>query len=261
MSVKIDKKCDNCELKGTYVECMNIYVCKNCKELDKYVLISLTNAKRTYLLTDEEICKIESYKKNHATYFTKHNLEEYACVKYKTTLDNLNIFLAQMVIDKQNVKLLNKQKKDLINIKKQEEQKKQDELKQIELKKQNQQNRRKEQQKPREQREQKKQQRKADLTQQLLNVGLDLRDDSILCKNYIQGDDEHTIDFIVNRMCQMKYLYEYCDMDKYRTIVYDEYNEQRRDGCYPKYSVSEKAEQMALNNCSNGKYPSIYPWQ
>ena len=44
-------------------------------------------------------------------------------------------------------------------------------------------------------------------------------------------------------MCEMKYLYEYCNMDECRQIESEEY----------------LAEMLALNMYSNGKYPATFP--
>ena len=61
-------------------------------------------------------------------------------------------------------------------------------------------------------------------------------------------------------MCEMKYLYEYCHMDECRQIAYEEYLAEKNDGYYPDMSVSDRAEMIALDKYSNGKYPEIFPW-
>ena len=58
--------------------------------------------------------------------------------------------------------------------------------------------------------------RKKTLINALQTRGLKLRTDSVLSTNYINGSDEFTIEHIVNVMCQMKYLYEYCN---YKNIL------------------------------------------
>jgi len=96
----------------------------------------------------------------------------------------------------------------------------------------------------------KKQRRKA------LNIGLSkfklrLRQDSKLCANFIEyGDGE--IDYIVNRMCEMKFLFDYCDISD---IMYT----MRRNSRYNSYygNILDAAEEKILRKM---KYPVIWPW-
>lgn len=58
--------------------------------------------------------------------------------------------------------------------------------------------------------------RRNNLIDALQEYKLELRDDSKLCHGYINGTIKtHTIPQIVERMCQMKFLYEYCDFDNF----------------------------------------------
>ena len=102
--------------------------------------------------------------------------------------------------------------------------------------------------------------RKNRLINELGKYKLDLRDDSVLCQNYIHGNKKYDLDEIVLRMCEMKYLYEYCHMDECRDIAYEQYKAEKDAGYYPDMSVSEHAEMIALNKYSNGKYPDTFPW-
>lgn len=92
--------------------------------------------------------------------------------------------------------------------------------------------------------------RKKTLINALQTRGLELRTDSVLSSNYINGSDEFTIEHIVNVMCQMKYLYEYCN---YKDILmkHSPFDRNKR----------EEIKQYALNKYSNGKYPDIFPWE
>ena len=57
------------------------------------------------------------------------------------------------------------------------------------------------------------------LTEALKKAGLDLRSDSKLCQNYIDDNGKRTykidINFVVRRMCDMTYLYDYLDVTRY----------------------------------------------
>jgi hypothetical protein len=110
----------------------------------------------------------------------------------------------------------------------------------------------------------------------LQDAGLELRSDSKLCQKYIDGEPVNLAD-VVKRMCQMRYLYDYCNMNECRNIAYNkykksQYNEYDRYDRYdddgdndyderPQYTVSDMAEKIALQKYSNGKYPEIFPWQ
>jgi hypothetical protein len=77
-----------------------------------------------------------------------------------------------------------------------------------------------------------------------------------LCAAYVAGDNTRSIDAVVKRMCQMKYLYDYCDMVRYldraRASYVHDWDEQY---C----SVHDLAEDLALNAKGN-RYPKAWPW-
>ena len=89
--------------------------------------------------------------------------------------------------------------------------------------------------------------------------GLDLRSDSALCQKYITGQIELDLDWIVQRMCEMKYLYEYCNMSDIKKQVYKQYLLEQPNGIYTNYKISEKAEEIALEKY--GFYPDVFPWE
>lgn len=100
--------------------------------------------------------------------------------------------------------------------------------------------------------------RKKELEEALAKYKLTLRDDSSLCQGYIDGSiRDWTLDKIVNRMCQMKYLFDYCNMDSCLEQAYQEQRDERRAGYYPDMSVFEQAELIALRHKS---YPDTWPW-
>jgi hypothetical protein len=86
-----------------------------------------------------------------------------------------------------------------------------------------------------------------------------LREDSKLCQMYIEGcKDAWTLEQIVHRMCQMKYLYDYCHMDECCDEAYKEQKEEKQAGYWPDRTVMEQAEMIALEKYGN--YPLAWPW-
>ena len=102
--------------------------------------------------------------------------------------------------------------------------------------------------------------RKELLIKALNKVGLELREDSELCKKYISGENKNNKKLVVERMCQMKYLFEYCHMDECKQEAHNNYIETINLGYFPDCSVFEEAEMIALKKYSNGKYPIVFPW-
>ena len=98
--------------------------------------------------------------------------------------------------------------------------------------------------------------RKRQLKNELERMGLILRNDSVLCNEYIEGISEYSIEYIVQTMCEMKYLYEYCDMKvckkKARATADMTY--------YYPGMISDIATKAALDKYSNGKFPDVFPW-
>lgn len=91
----------------------------------------------------------------------------------------------------------------------------------------------------------------------LERYGLELRPDSKLCVMYIaSGVGE--IEFICKRMCQMKYLFEYCNMRERLNDTEKEQLETLEAGYLPDLSVFGEAEYNVLREI--GSYPTTYPW-
>lgn len=93
--------------------------------------------------------------------------------------------------------------------------------------------------------------RREELINALNKKGLELREDSNLCKLYVKQDKdivkEWTLDEVVERMCQMKYLYE-------------SQKEEKSQGFYPDRTIAEQAEMEALYAHNKGKWPTVWPW-
>ena len=108
--------------------------------------------------------------------------------------------------------------------------------------------------------------RRTELIKALSKVGLELRSDSKLCDGWINNsitdyrrrtDNSWTIGSVVNRMCQMRYLFDYCNMDECLQIAYEEQQDELENGYFPDSSVFDDAEYLALKgNC----YPKVFPW-
>lgn len=100
--------------------------------------------------------------------------------------------------------------------------------------------------------------RKEKLIKALSKYGLKLRNDSRLCTNYMNGElTNWTLDEVVERMCQMKYLFDYCDIEDYIEKARSEYYDEINDGYFPDCSIIDKAEMYAMKN---KKYPDKWPW-
>lgn len=98
--------------------------------------------------------------------------------------------------------------------------------------------------------------RKDNLEKALKLKGLELRDDSKLCKKYIvnaQGD----IDEIVETMCEMKWLFEYGNMNSYLDQVKQEWVETVEHGYIPDFQVFPEAKRLALETYP---FPQKWPW-
>ena len=103
-----------------------------------------------------------------------------------------------------------------------------------------------------------KEKRKKEMIDALEEFGLALRSDSKLCQKYIEYDSGDLYD-IVERMCQMKYLYEYCDMKAELKRVENEHVKTLEAGYIPDCSVFEEAEMNILMRIG-GEYPDEWEW-
>ena len=226
---RVDKTCFECKNNnGSMSTYFNIYLCTECKLYDKYTLVTKTNAKKNYFLKDEDLDKIDKILGKTAygptTYFTTDNLIKYLCDKHNLAPDQLNDFIINL-INQRNSKSNNRNKKI-------------DENKRIKMEK-----------------------RRSKLIEELNKFKVDLKDDSYLCQNYIEGKLQNSLDDIVKRMCEMKYLFEYCHMDECIKIINDKYDSDSSDSDDSiNISIFDQAGNLALEKYSNGKFPVIFPW-
>ena len=223
----IDQSCIECGDKGVFNKLLNHYVCSICKHIDKYKLITKTNAKSKYFLKKEDLQQLRAFHGRSsygpATYYLESDLVELACAKHNLGSDTLYDVLNNWTNEKQRkreqkLKVRTEKKQTLIET------------------------------------------RKDELISALQEYGLVLRSDSKLCQLYIDGRTDYSIDDVVKRMCQMKYLFEYCHMDECKNIAYQQYIEELDAGYIPDCSVFDSAEEIALRKYSNGEYPLIFPW-
>jgi hypothetical protein len=94
-----------------------------------------------------------------------------------------------------------------------------------------------------------KEKRKIELTTAIKAAGLIRRSDSKLCDNYI-FTGEPSLDSVVKRLCEVKYLFDYCGMSEEIRKV-KKSNKTREN-------VFDIAEVNILRKI--GAYPSTFPW-
>ena len=102
-------------------------------------------------------------------------------------------------------------------------------------------------------------QRKYQLTIELEKAGLELRDDSRLCSNYIVNN-EGNLTYIVERMCQMKFLFDHNEFYEYMDKAKDDHQATIDEGYFPDTCVIDDAEYQFMEG---KEYPLMwdFPWQ
>jgi len=228
INTNANNKCIECLVKkGIKRSKINLILCKLCVKLDKYKLITTTNAKKLYFLAEEDLDNLEEMEGHtgycYGFYYYLEEIKNLACEIHNTDREYLDNVINNLLIAKQT-RIREGKSKGI------------------------------------EKRDNAKIKRKTKLINALENAGLELRSDSKLCDKYIDGNIKDLLG-VVKRMCQMKYLYEYCHMDECRDLAYQDQNDDWEAGYKPDCSVSEMAELIALDKYSNKKYPDKFPWQ
>ena len=101
--------------------------------------------------------------------------------------------------------------------------------------------------------------RKKDLETLMAQYKLPIRGDSKLCKGFIDGSiKDYTVEEVVRRMCEMKFLYDYANIKDAFDEAREEQEEEFNAGYIPDCSLFEMAELIALKKC--GGYPEVFPW-
>lgn len=229
---KVDKSCIECgESKTKKAKARDFYLCEICSELDKYKLIYKTHIKNKYFITENELEEYDNYivKQDRGypnmTLYKISDVKDVFCSKYKINRNN-------------NFAIVNK----MNNLQEEKERKSIERKERIKKNKKDRANK-----------------RKIKLVKALKDYGLTLRKDSKLCCGYIDGTiKDWSIKEIVQRMCQMKYLYEYCNMNDCYQKAYDDQQRELNAGYFPDCTVFERAEMIALN--TYGEYPTVWPW-
>jgi hypothetical protein len=217
--------CQHCWLQnGKQDNLFNLILCTECKKKPKFGKIPKTTAIKQYYLNEKELEEIDCIYVQNPMFRNASQMVLYKtvdvisvfCKKYSTTENNID----QVTQELQNKKNQQKVKRlQTFN--------------------------------------EKKEQRKNELLEALTKRKLPgIRNDSKLCEGYINGTldkkEKWTPQQIAHRMCQMKYLNEYCDFDKW-------YEEVRHDG-YCR-NIFDEAEMLAIHHTETKKYPIVFPWE
>lgn len=224
----MSKICVGCNVnKGTDSRIFNVKICKACRMTDKFKPISMTRSKKEYLLTSDDLSGLRHYDGlsgfGPTRYYSLFDVKQCLCQRENIKYDEINDYIESVLDEKKKIR---KEKR-----------------KKTEEKKMNARNKRKEK-----------------LIGELSKYKLKLRSDSVLCEKYINGSKEFTLDEVVERMCEMKYLFEYCNMNACKEEAFEMQREEFCAGYIPDVPVFEQAEMIALKKYSNGRYPDVFPW-
>lgn len=96
------------------------------------------------------------------------------------------------------------------------------------------------------------------LKEKMAEKKMKIRGDSKLCKGFIDGTIKEDVDDVVKRMCQVKYLFDYCNLQHYFDIAKQERREELEAGYFPDEPLFDHAERLALKD--HGGFPDVYPW-
>jgi hypothetical protein len=102
--------------------------------------------------------------------------------------------------------------------------------------------------------------RKAELAAALQRYGLTIRSDSFLCKNYLAhgATAEWSLDRVVRRMAEMRFLHDHTDYSSVLSRIRDEYRQNRER--YDAQETAEQAESEVVCNLPEGDWPEQWPW-
>jgi len=228
----IDKTCVGCEdatVKTKLNSLQQIYLCETCATSEDYTLIYKTHVIRDYNIDIDSLDGCDTFsRKIRGSPTTLFKL-----------CDVLDVFCDDYDVDRNDPDAIEAKRLFIINKKEKEK-----ETRKLQLQTNA---------------KMKKKTRREKLIDALSEYKLELRDDSKLCSGYIDGSiKDWSLNEIVNRMCQMKYLFDYCKMDHYLDKAYDYQQEEYKAGYIPDCSVFEHAELMALDKYGN--YPNKWPW-
>lgn len=228
----ISRKCIECgEKKTKKAKGRDFYLCEKCMELDKYKVLCMTHIKNQYFVTEDELFAYD--------YHIARQGRGYPDMILYNINDVKDVFCSKYGIDREDDNAIT----DKMNSLREEKEKKSRERKE----------------KIKQKKEEKKNKKRNNLSNALKEYGLTLRNDSKLCNGFIDGTiTDWSINEIVHRMCQMKYLYDYCDMNSCYQKAYEDQRDELKAGYFPDCTVFEQAEMIALDE--HGGYPEVWPW-
>ena len=219
--------CDICENNpARKSKHFDIRLCKECRQLEEYNLICKSIAKKTYHLNDADLVGLKKFYDTNPHYksgstmtlFIEKELIKKCCKKYNVKKKDMKSLLDSLTEQREIKSARRRENKEI-----------------------------------------KKDERRQELIDLLYQCKLELRNDSKLCQGYIDGTiKDKTADEIVERMCQMKYLYDYCDMQKCFEKARKEQDDELKNGYFPDIPLFDQAEYIALKK--RGGYPKIFPW-
>jgi len=220
--------CKNCYLDhGKMSDFFEKRLCNNCSQLDKFKLVCKSTIKSEYNMKDDDLEDLPYIEVKNPHYRCASQMKLYSLCDVKKKFCKMRECNKNEI--EEECEIIKKMKEEDRNIRKQ---KKDEKIKG----------------------------RKEDLVHALKEYKLKLRSDSKLCNGYIDGTiKDWTIDEIVRRMCEMKYLYDYCDMDDAFQTAKDDQNEELNAGYFPDEPLFDHAERIALEKHGGG-YPNVFPW-
>lgn len=225
---KSSPNCIKCDRKCTSVH--QLAVCRSCL---KDLAITKTIAMKTYNFKKQELDDIDhySYKNTHGGYTHLYLLKEIRLLAIRKRFNkinpNINTYMNCLnILQKENLerkKISRDKTKKMLETRKKNRKLKE---KQIELERKI---------------------RRKELTSKLAKKGLELRNDSVCCNKYINGDDELSLNEVVDIMITMNFFATKTDYFKLIKQRRQEYAQNNRDaydyGCERQYiDESDKEE-------------------
>lgn len=224
--------CDDCnDAKGRENEFFAKRLCESCFTDEKYTMICKSNAKKQYYLSDADLEDLQSIEKKNPHYRSGCPMILYCKV------DVIDVFKNKYcVVEEEDVQNILARLAD---------------------------DRNRRSTKIRDTKNTKREQREIALTEALQEEGLELRSDSRLCKQYIDGTLDASIPHIVEIMCEMKYLHEYCDMHEAYVQAREYFH---KHGIHRFERYDRELENLAIdialeqNPECKGRFPDQWPW-
>ena len=105
---------------------------------------------------------------------------------------------------------------------------------------------------------QQKMQRKKNLIEKLKEKKLELRSDSYYCNSYINYD-MYSIDIVIQKMCEAKFIHEYCNIKKAYDIFYNN-KYKYYNNINNKNDIKRIVNKIALNSSGYSDFPKKWPW-